>query len=105
MTVGLYKRPDTFSTLVDSIIFSTARVRLLWIVCNGSPYLELFRAKDHDLAALHAPRTDVAAAAAVASIVSILGVEHAFVAGDLHIFELDAWLNIESSAAATPVRF
>ena len=51
MTVGLYKRPDTFSTLVDSIIFSTARVRLLWVVCNGSPYLELFRAKDHDLAA------------------------------------------------------
>ena len=50
MTVGLYKRPDTFSTLVDSIIFSTARVRRLWIVCNGSPYLELFRAKAHELA-------------------------------------------------------
>jgi hypothetical protein len=47
----------------------------------------------------------VAAAAAVASIASILGVEHAFVAGDLHIFELNEWWNIESSAAATPVRF
>jgi hypothetical protein len=50
VVVGVYKRPDIFSTLVDSIIFSTARVRRLWIVCNGSPYLELFRAKVHELA-------------------------------------------------------
>jgi hypothetical protein len=51
VVVGVYKRPETFSAVTDSIVASTARVKRLWIVCNGSPYEETFRAKTEELAA------------------------------------------------------
>ena len=49
VVVGVYSRPEYFEKVTSAILRSTANVTRLWIVCNGSPYLELFRAKSAEL--------------------------------------------------------
>jgi hypothetical protein len=43
VVVGVYSRPGFFSDVTSAILQSSANVTRLWIVCNGSPYLEMFR--------------------------------------------------------------
>ncbi len=43
--VGVFSRPAYFEQVTAAILDSTANVTRLWIVCNGSPHLEIFRAK------------------------------------------------------------
>ena len=49
VVVGVYSRPEYFERVTTAILQSTANVTRLWIVCNGSPYLELFRTKSAEL--------------------------------------------------------
>ena len=43
VVVGVYSRPGFFSDVTSAILQSSANVTRLWIVCNGSPYLKMFR--------------------------------------------------------------
>jgi hypothetical protein len=43
VVVGVYSRPGYFSDVTSAILQSSANVTRLWIVCNGSPYLEMFQ--------------------------------------------------------------
>ena len=51
VVVGVYSRPEYFERVTSAILRSTANVTRLWIVCNGSPHLELFRTKSAELSA------------------------------------------------------
>jgi hypothetical protein len=43
VVVAVYSRPGAFSDVTSAILNSSANVTRLWIVCNGSPNLEMFR--------------------------------------------------------------
>ena len=43
VVVGVYSRTGTFADVTSAILNSSANVTRLWIVCNGSPNLEMFR--------------------------------------------------------------
>jgi hypothetical protein len=43
VVVGVYSRPGTFADITSAILNSSANVTRLWIVCNGSPYIEMFQ--------------------------------------------------------------
>jgi hypothetical protein len=43
VVMGVHLRPGYFSDVTSAILQSTANDTRLWIVCNGSPYLEMFR--------------------------------------------------------------
>jgi hypothetical protein len=44
VVVGVFSRPGYFEEITSAILRSSVNVTRLWIVCNGSPHLELYRA-------------------------------------------------------------
>ena len=43
VVVAVHSRPGTFADVTSAILNSSANVTRLWIVCSGSPNLEMFR--------------------------------------------------------------